>query len=149
MRPKILNYLTKKTFLAIFALLIFFSFNSTAKKSDFLTSSLVPAARGYAKISRDKNKNYVIKIRLIGLAEVQRLQASKQAYVVWMVTDQETTKNIGQINSTTSVLSEKLKATFHTVSSFRPVKFFITAEEEANTQYPGTQIVLSTDRFWN
>ena len=149
MRPTILNNLTKKTFLAVFALLIMFSFNAIAKKADFLISSVVPAARGFAKITRDKNKNYAIKIHISGLAEVQRLQSSKQAYVVWMVTDQETTKNIGQINSSSGVLSKKLKATFQTISSFRPVKFFITAEDEANIQYPGTQIILTTDRFWD
>jgi len=64
-----------------------------------------------------------------------------------MVTDQEISKNIGQLNSSKSFLSKKLKATFETVSSFNPVKIFITAEDNADIQYPGMTGILTTDRF--
>lgn len=147
MKSKKMNSLTKKLFLGIFTILILFSVDSFAKKAHFITSSVVPAARGFAKIKRDNNKNYVIKINLINLAEVQRLQPPKQIYVVWMITDQETTMNIGQLKSSTSLLSKKLKATLETTSPFKPVKIFITAEDDGSIQYPGMQMVLSTDRF--
>ena len=143
------NSLAKKIFLGIFTILILFSVDSYAKKAFFLTSSVVPAARGFAKITRDENKNYAIKIHISGLAEVERLQPSKHTYVVWMVTDEEITKNIGQLKSSSGILSKKLKATLETRSSFKPVKIFITAEDEAEIQYPGMQMVLSTDRFSN
>jgi hypothetical protein len=119
-----------------------------AKKVGFLSSSVVPAARGYIKVKRDNNENYIIRVQVSNLAEVYRLQPSKQAYVVWMVTDREITKNIGQINSSTTFLSTKLKASFKKVSSSKPIKIFITAEEDASTQTPIEQVVLSTDRFY-
>lgn len=142
-----LNTLTKKIFLGIFTMLILFSVESQAKKHSFLISSVVPAARGYVKVTRDNNRNYVIKMKLSNLAEVQRLDPSKLSYVVWMVTDREITKNIGQIESGSKFMSKKLKASFETVSPFTPIQIFITTEDDASIQYPGSQVVLTTNRF--
>ena len=122
--------------------------NLFAKKIGFLSSSIVPAARGYVKVKRDINENYLIQVKISNLAEVNRLQPSKQVYVVWMITDHEITDNIGQINSSTTFLSTKLKASFLKVSVSKPIKIFITAEEDAITQTPNEQIILSTDRFY-
>ncbi len=122
--------------------------NLFAKKVGFLSSSIVPAARGYVKVKRDINENFLIQVKISNLAEVNRLQPSKQVYVVWMITDHEITDNIGQINSSTTFLSTKLKASFLKVSASKPIKIFITAEEDAITQTPNEQIILSTDRFY-
>jgi hypothetical protein len=64
-----------------------------------------------------------------------------------METDQNMTKNIGQINSSKNFMSNKLKASFETVSSFKPVKIFITAEDEASISSPGNTIVMTTLNF--
>ena len=58
----------------------------------------MPAVRGDVKVSKDKNMNYVIQVHISELAEVSRLSPPKQTYVVWMVTDQNNTKNIGRTN---------------------------------------------------
>lgn len=147
MNPTRLNTLLKNMLIGIFAIMIVLSFDSCTRKENFLNSSIVPAARGYVTIGRDQNKNYVIKVQILNLAEVKRLQPPKQSYVVWMVTDEGTTKNIGRLNSSTGLFSNKLKATFKTVSSLKPSKILITAEDDANTQYPDAQVVLTTDRF--
>ena len=144
-----LNTLATKIFLGILILMFLFSTELQAKKVHFLVSNVTPAARGFAKITRDKNRNYVIKMKLSNLAEIQRLNPSKLSYVVWIVTDREITKNIGQIESSTKVLSTKLKATFETVSSFKPIQIFITTEDDGSVQSPGTQVVLTTKKFWN
>ena len=107
----------------------------------------MPAARGFVKVKKDDNKNYLIKIDLSNLAEVTRLQPSKNAYVVWLESDDHVAKNIGQIKSSESLLSNKLKASFETVSSSKPSKIYITAEDNAEIQYPGSQLVISTDNF--
>jgi len=141
------NTLTAKVFLGVFTLLFLISVESQAKKYRFLTSTVAPAARGYVKVTMDHNDNYQIKISITDLSEVQRLQPAKETYVVWLVTDQEISKNIGQLNSKKGFLSKKLKASFETVSSFNPVKIFITAENNADIQYPGMTGILTTERF--
>jgi hypothetical protein len=142
-----LNTLTNKIFIGAFALLILFSFDVSAKKVKFLTSTLVPAARGYVKINRDKNLNYNLSINISNLAEAFRLEPSKLNYIVWMVTDDEITMNMGKIKSTVGFLSKDLKAKFETVTSLKPVKIFITAEDDPSRQYPGKEIALTTNRF--
>jgi len=126
---------------------IFFGIFTSARNYSFLNSSVVPAARGSVKIKRDSNKNYVIQIHLSNLAEVERVQPSKQTYVVWMVTDRDMTKNIGQLNSSVSFFSKRLTGSLNTVSSIKPTKIFITAENDPSTQNPDMQVILSTDRF--
>jgi hypothetical protein len=136
---------TPKNFLAgIIITIIIFSLISCSTKAVFLTSSVVPAATGQVKVKHDKNNNYNIQIRISNLAGVERLQPPKKTYVVWMVTDQEVTKNIGRVATT-----NKLKVSFETVSSFKPVKIFLTAEENESAQYPDEQVVLTTDNFWS
>ncbi len=135
------------TLIMITAAMMLFCFSSCARKISFQTSSVVPAARGTVKVKKDKNNNNEIKISLSDLADPSRLQPPKKTYVVWMETDNNNTKNIGQISSSTGFLSSKLSASFETVSSFNPVKIFITAEDDGNIQYPGTQVVLSTNNF--
>lgn len=142
-----LNTLTNKIFLGAVFLLVLFSVNASAKKVKFLTSSVVPAARGYVKINRDKNLNYFIQISLYDLAEVFRLEPSKLTYIVWMVTEDELTMNMGKINSSVGIFSKRLRATFETSTSLHPVQIFITAEDDRSRQYPGTQMVLTTNRF--
>ena len=137
----------KSIFLMATAVMMLLFFSSCARKISFQTSTVVPAAKGNVKVTRDKNKNYKIKIALSDLAEPARLQPARNTYVVWMETSDNGTKNIGQINSSTGFLSSKLKADFETVSAFKPVKIFITAEDDASIQYPGMQLVLSTNNF--
>ena len=147
MKATRLNNLKKNIFPGIFILMILFSLISCTTSVSFLSSSVVPAARGSVKIKRDNNKNYVIQISLTDLAEAARLQPSKVTYIVWMITDRDLTKNIGQLNSSKGFMSKQLKGSFKTVSSDKPVKVFITAEDDAAVQYPGTQVILSTDKF--
>ena len=143
---KLIN-LKKNILPGIFAMILIFSLFSCATSVNFLNSAFVPAARGSVKIKTDNNKNYSIQITLSDLAEASRLQPPKLTYIVWMITDRDLTKNIGQLNSSKGFMSKQLKGSFKTVSSDKPVKIFITAEDDAAVQYPGTQVVLSTDKF--
>ena len=146
MKATILTARTPNIFLGILAIVMLFSFVSCTKKISFLTSSVVPAARGTVKVKKDKNMNYVIQIELLNLAEVKRLNPARETYVVWMVTD-VMTKNIGKIDSSSGMFSNKLKASFETISSIKPTKIFITAEDDASVQYSGSEVVMSTSSF--
>ncbi len=147
MKKNQFNTIKEKVAALILITAILFTLSSCAKKISFASSAVVPAARGFVKVKSDNNSNYNIKVVLTNLAEVSRLQPPRQTYVVWMETDQQITKNIGQIHSSANMLSKKLKASLETVSSIKPIKIFITAEDDASVQYPGTQLVLSTSSF--
>jgi len=138
--------LTKMALGALFLGLLL-PMQSCSKKVQFENSPVVPAARGDVKISKNSNKNYVIKIKFDNLAEVDRLNPPKKTYVIWMITDQQSTKNIGQIKSGSSMMSSKLKADFETATPFKPVKIFVTAEDDGNVEYPGMYTILSTSNF--
>jgi len=130
----------KLTVLAILASVIV-SFSACSTKAQFLSSAVVPAARGTVQISKDFNKNYVVKINVYDLAGSDRLTPPRSTYVVWLVTADNRAKNIGQINT-----SNSLDANFETVSAFRPSKIMITAEDDANLLYPSySEVILTTD----
>ncbi len=147
MKTQKMNRPVKSILLAIFAVMIFIPFTSCAKKFTFLNSTVVPGADGYVKVEKDKNKNYIINVEVSDLAEVERVQASKTTYVVWMETDEGNAENLGQLKSSTSFFSKRHNASLETVSSYKPVKIFITTEEGVNTQFPGRQVVLTTENF--
>lgn len=138
LRPQMKNFFSGILIVMMICLLA-----SCSTKAMFLTSSVVPAARGSVKLKTDKNKNYVIQMQISSLAEVERLQPPRKTYVVWMQTDDNLTKNIGRVNST-----KKLKVDFKTVTSSKPVKIFITAENDESAQDPDERIVLTTENFW-
>lgn len=147
MKSSTRKYFPTYLFSGVLITVLVLSISACTRKTSFLTSAVVPAARGNVTVNTDKNENYVIQIQLSGLAEVERLDPPKQTYVVWMVTDRDITKNLGQINSSSALLSSKLKAVFETVSPMKPVRIFITAENDPAIEYPGNQVVLSTDKF--
>lgn len=128
----------------VLAVALLFMFSSCAKKMVFASSSVVPAAVGSVKVKTDKNKNHSIHVKVTHLAPASKLSPPGNTYIVWMVTENSGTKNIGQLKSSGSLLSKTLKASLSTVTSFNPSSFFITAEDNGNVQYPGTQMVLST-----
>jgi len=133
----------KNVLLLISSLLIFLTVVSCAKKIMFQTSSVVPAARGEVAVKKDKNNNFRVLVELSYLAEPDRLSPAKNTYVVWMVSDENDTPiNLGQIVSTS-----KLNVKFETVTSSKPKRIFVTAENDASIQYPGNMLVLETDNF--
>lgn len=142
MKTKEMTYLAKALVFVMLATLIVFTINSCTKKAHFLKSSIVPAAEGNVKVKRDRNDNYVLELEIKNLAEIDRLQPPKNHFVVWMETDRGTTRNVGLITS-----SSRLKVAFETVSTLKPTRIFITAEDDGDVQYPGSMVVLTTDKL--
>jgi hypothetical protein len=130
--------------LSILAMSLVFTLGSCSTNAAFLSSKVVPAAKGKVKVKKDSNSNYSIKVKISNLAESAQLTPPKKAYVVWLVDENQSVHNIGQIDSSTGFLSSKLKAGFETVSTFRPVRLFITAENDKNTNTPSDEEVLTT-----
>lgn len=126
--------------------LMFMTINLTScsKKVAFETSAIAPAARGeiVVKKNKDQNNNYNIEIQISYLAEPERLNPPKKCYVVWLESDENYPNNIGQIVGTS-----KLHVKFETVSATKPKRIFVTAEDDAKTQYPGNMIVLEANNL--
>ena len=118
---------------------------SCSKKLNFSTSTIVPAADGSIKYKKSDNGNYAVDIKILHLAEPKKLVPSRNHYVVWMQTESNGIKNLGQITTSTGLFSNTLKSSLKTVTPFKPKSFFITAEDDANISYPGTQVVLRAE----
>jgi FlaG/FlaF family flagellin (archaellin) len=147
MKTAKLNNLSRGILLGILSIFLTFSFSSCAKNYSFMVSSVVPAARGKVKITRDHNRNYVINVSLYNLAEVERLQSSKRTYVVWIVSDDNKTINIGQLKSSTKLFSKQLKASLKAASSTKPATILITAEDDPGVLSPGSEFILTTSKL--
>lgn len=124
-----------------------FLFSACATKIPFATSEMVPAAEGTVTVKKDNNNNYNMSINLIRLADPSRLTPPKNMYIVWMETEGNTTKKIGQITTSSSMISQALKSSLQAISAVKPTKVFITAEDDANIQYPSGQTVMTTAYF--
>jgi len=109
---------------------------------DFPSSSELPAAEISAKVKQGKNDNYKIKLEAEHLAEPDRLQPSRDVYVVWLDTDENGSKNIGRL-----IPENNKKASIETTSAYKPIRIFITAENEANIDYPRGEVVFESKRI--
>lgn len=120
---------------------------SCAKKVAFNPSTAVPGATGGVRIKKDKNDNYAIELNVRNLPEPDDLQPPKRSYTVWMETVDNRALNIGGLDISKSLFSKKRKGTMETTSSFRPVRIFVTPEDEQAPTVPSTTPVLSTKLF--
>jgi hypothetical protein len=134
-----------KVFCAVVFAMLVCLLSACSRKMNFTRSVVVPTAEGDVKIKKDRNNNYEIHVFVLHLAQPDKLQPPKNTYVVWMETREDGIKNIGQLKSSSGFLSKTLKASLSAVSSFKPRRIFITAEEAADIQHPGLQTVLTTN----
>lgn len=142
---KIKYSLRNMLFIAILVPFIFI-ISSCAKKMAFQTSTVVPSAEGSIKVKKNSNNNYNIDLSVKRLARPERLNPPKKMYIVWMNTSQVGSRKVGQLKTSSSLLSSSLKSSLKTSVPYQPTGFFITAEDDANVQYPDGQVVLSTQQ---
>jgi len=102
-----------------------------ATSDKFPNSTVAPAAVITAKKTVDKNKNYVIELLALHLSSADRLNPPKNHYSVWIVTEQNEYKNLGQIMNVNAK-----RGYFKTLSPFNPQVIILTAEDEGNRPMP-------------
>jgi len=140
--------LTKTLSLIISTVVIVLCFSSCGTtKANFLSSSIVPAAGGVVTITKDMNKNYKINVKLYNLAQPDKLATPRKVYLVWMESGDENVKNIGQISIKKSILSKALNANLKAVSTIKPTKIYITADDDPTIQSPMSEVILTTAKF--
>ncbi len=113
-----------------------FLFSACAETTRFPVSSLAPAAEIKAKTKVDNNNNNVITVEARNLASPERIDPSSTAYVLWIETNDNQIKNLGQL------INENAEtATLTTITPFDFKELFITAESSGSVNTPsGTEI---------
>lgn len=104
---------------------------SCATYVKFPVSQIVPAAEISANKTKDNNNNYDIRVTAKYLANPNRLTPPKSVYVVWIVTEKNDIKNIGQL-----VQKGNKKVILKTTTPFAVKELFITAEDKGDVTYP-------------
>lgn len=128
-------------------LLATFLLGACAKKVAFNPSTTVPAATGSVKVKKDKNDNYGIELNVRNLPKPEDLQPPKRSYTVWMETRDNRALNIGSLDVSSSLFSKTRKGGMETTSSFKPVRVFVTPEDEQAPTIPSAEPILSTTLF--
>jgi hypothetical protein len=140
------NQMTMITILRISRLLLVMiaaaCLTSCSNTLHFVPSTVVPGANGSVKVKTDKNNNYAIDVSVRDLAEPSLLTDPKANYVVWMET-QNGTQNLGRLRTSRGLFSKSMKGSLVTVTPHTPIKFLITAEDQADARYPGETILTS------
>ena len=125
---------------------IVIALTSCGKKISFLPSTVIPTAKGYVKIKGDKNNNYAVKLQVRDIVKSKELQPSKKNYVVWVETMENRAHHLGKLESTKSLFSGTRKGRLETVTPAKPVRVYITAEENGTPQFP-SEVILTTKLF--
>ncbi len=115
--------------LIIVAVVLFLT--SCASTIKFPVSNVTPAAVITATKKTDKNNNFKIDVKALHLSSPDRINPPKKVYVVWVVTDENGIKNIGQLTN-----KNAKTAKLFTTTPFRVAEIFITAEEQGNVSSP-------------
>lgn len=143
---KVLNHHRKFSRL-LTILLITFLLASCSKTVRFNISPVTPAAIGTVKLGTDDNKNRTVTLSIKNLVDPGRLTPPKKIYVVWMQTKSNGVKSLGTLISTTGYFTSTRTASFNSVIRDEPMRFYITAEDDASVTGPGPVTVLTTSDF--
>jgi hypothetical protein len=108
----------------------------------FPVSSELPAADLTAKIKTDDNNNYLVDLKAKHLASPERLNPSKDIYLVWLVTEDGEFQNLGMLSGDNSK-----QGSLKTVTSLKPERIIVTAEKEPNLREPGNHVIFESKRL--
>lgn len=134
-----IDFKTTRRMLSILALVILTV--SCANATKFPISSVTPAADIVALRSHDSNGNTMLRITAKNLAAVDRIASPKKAYVVWIVTEREGSRNIGKLMNRNSKTAK-----METLIPNYSTEVYITAEEDGEAITP-TGIEISRIKF--
>lgn len=116
--------------------------SSCSNRYVFPTSEVLPAAEAEVEIEKNKNNNYEIELEVENIAQPDRLTPARRNYVAWAETESHGTVNLGNLG-----VSSKNKAELTTMTPYKPIRIFITAEDGSNVMRPSTQVVLDTGKI--
>ena len=106
-------------------------FNACSNVTKFPVSTVVPAAEITATKKQDKNNNYIITVNAKNLASPERLMPPQNTYSVWVLTEDNGVKNVGQL-----LTKNSKSVSLETTTPFNVKEIFITAENQGTNSYP-------------
>lgn len=137
----------KSMFSYLIAVAMGFLVVSCGPKIYFPVSAVVPAAEPKADVKKTKEGEYQVKLDVNNLALPERLSPPKRNYVVWVNTETQGVRNIGELKNRRGMLANTGKASFVGTLSEKPTQIIVTAENNPNVQFTGDHTVLRSDTF--
>lgn len=128
-----------KVFKAIVISVCAFMITACSTTTKFPVSRFVPAADISATKKTDSNNNYMLEVTSRNLASADRLNPSGNNYSIWIVTNEQGIKNVGQLD-----IRNAAKSTFKTSTPFDFNEIFITVEDQGDLSYPTGREIART-----
>ena len=129
---------TMKTLVFIGAVALLASCSTTAK---FPVSTVVSAAEIKVTKKQDKQNNHVIAVTANHLSAANKLAPPKNHYTVWLISENGSIINVGQLTNRNAG-----KASLEITTPHKTMAVLITAEDQSNLNYP-TGVEISTICF--
>lgn len=108
-----------------------------AKTYHFASTKIDPSAMGDVDLSKDKNGNTNISLRVEHLAKPTLLTPPANLYVVWFQEPGANPENEGQLQ-----VGNDLKGQLKTTTPLHNFDIFVTAEMDPTVKTPSDQVVL-------
>jgi len=108
-----------------------------AKTYHFAATKIDPSAMGEADLSKDKNGNTNVSLRVEHLAKPAMLTPPANLYVVWFQQPGSDPENEGQLQ-----VGNDLRGQLKTTTPWHNFDIFVTAETDPTVKTPSDQIVL-------
>lgn len=130
---------TKKSpLLALVCLgILIFASLGWAKTYHFASTKIDPSAMGDVDLSKDKNGNTNVSLRVEHLAKPTLLTPPANLYVVWFQEPGANPENEGQLQ-----VGNDLKGQLKTTTPLHNFDIFVTAEMDPTVKTPSEQVVL-------
>jgi hypothetical protein len=119
--------------------LLIFAGLGWAKTYHFASTRIDPSAMGDVDLSKDKNGNTTVSLRVEHLAKPTLLTPPANLYVVWFQEPGSEPENEGQLQ-----VSNDLKGQLKTTTPLHNFDIFVTAESDPTVKTPSDQVVLRT-----
>lgn len=108
-----------------------------AKTYHFAATKIDPSAMGEADLTKDKNGNTNVSLRVEHLAKPAMLTPPANLYVVWFQQPGSDPENEGQLQ-----VGNDLRGQLKTTTPWHNFDIFVTAETDPTVKTPSDQIVL-------
>jgi hypothetical protein len=109
-----------------------------AKTYHFASTRIDPSATGDVDLTKDKNGNTNVSLRVEHLAKPTLLTPPANIYVVWFQEPGSNPENEGQLQ-----VGNDLRGQLKTTTPLHNFDIFVTAEMDPTVKTPSDQIVLS------